>query len=145
MPTAKTLIRLGGCPGWSESSLGAHSFCWFCHVAAQFCLLPIVLGNARKFAFELKEIQATPSLSTSCISILPLMSKWFFIPNIFSLCFFAFQLCLCQKRLTWSNDYLEVIFHAVDVFSIIFATVYVEVKIGARMGVISSASAMCMY
>ena len=23
--TAKTLIRLGGCPGWSESSLGAHA------------------------------------------------------------------------------------------------------------------------
>ena len=21
--------------GWSESSLGTHSFCWFCHVAAQ--------------------------------------------------------------------------------------------------------------
>ena len=34
MRTAKTLIRLGGCPGWSESSLGAHSHCWFCHVAA---------------------------------------------------------------------------------------------------------------
>ena len=34
MRTAKTLIRLGGCPGWSESLLGAHSFCWFCHVAA---------------------------------------------------------------------------------------------------------------
>ena len=30
--TVKTLIRLGGCPGWSESSLG--SFCWFCHVMA---------------------------------------------------------------------------------------------------------------
>ena len=29
MRTAKTLLRLGGCPGWSESSLGAHSFCWF--------------------------------------------------------------------------------------------------------------------
>ena len=26
---------LGGCPGWSESSLGAHSFCWFCHVMIQ--------------------------------------------------------------------------------------------------------------
>ena len=26
--------RMGGCPGWSESSLGAHSFCWFCHEAA---------------------------------------------------------------------------------------------------------------
>ena len=35
MRTAKTLIRLGGCPGWSESSMGAHSFCWFCNVAAQ--------------------------------------------------------------------------------------------------------------
>ena len=35
MRTAETLIRLGGCPGWFESSLGAHSFCWFCHVAAQ--------------------------------------------------------------------------------------------------------------
>ena len=30
----RRLIRLGGCPGWSESSLGTHSFSWFCHVAA---------------------------------------------------------------------------------------------------------------
>ena len=40
--TAKTLIRLGGCPGWSESSLGAESFCWFCHEAAhmrKLCVL----------------------------------------------------------------------------------------------------------
>ena len=35
MRTAKTLIRLGGCPGWSESSLGAQPLCWFCHEAAQ--------------------------------------------------------------------------------------------------------------
>ena len=35
---AKTLIRLGGCPGWSESSLGAQSLCWFCHEAAQFAV-----------------------------------------------------------------------------------------------------------
>ena len=33
--TAKTLIRLGGCPVWSESSLGAQSLCWFCHKTAQ--------------------------------------------------------------------------------------------------------------
>ena len=33
MRTAKTLLRLGGCPGWSESLLGAQSHCWFCHVA----------------------------------------------------------------------------------------------------------------
>ena len=35
MRTTKTLIRLGGCPGWSESSLGTKPHCWFCHVAAQ--------------------------------------------------------------------------------------------------------------
>ena len=31
MRTAKTLIRLGGCPGWAESSLGGRrgQFCWF--------------------------------------------------------------------------------------------------------------------
>ena len=34
MRTAKTLIRLGGCPRWSESSLGTQSLCWFCHVVA---------------------------------------------------------------------------------------------------------------
>ena len=34
----KTLIRLGGCPGWSDSSLGTHSLCWFCHVAAHITL-----------------------------------------------------------------------------------------------------------
>ena len=27
---------LDGCPGSSESSLGAQSLCWFCHVAAHF-------------------------------------------------------------------------------------------------------------
>ena len=37
MRTAKTLIRLGGCPGWSESSLGAQRHCWFCHEAARIC------------------------------------------------------------------------------------------------------------
>ena len=28
--------EVSGCPGWSKSSLDAHSFCWFCHVVAQF-------------------------------------------------------------------------------------------------------------
>ena len=67
-------------------------------------------------------------MPTSGISILSLMSKWFFIPNTFSLYIFAFQLRLCRKLLTWSNRYLEVIFNALDVFSITFATAYVEVK-----------------
>ena len=33
LSTQQRLIRLGGCPGWSESSLGTQSFCLFCHVA----------------------------------------------------------------------------------------------------------------
>ena len=38
MRTANTLIRLGGCPGWSEYSLGAQSCCWFWHEAARTLL-----------------------------------------------------------------------------------------------------------
>ena len=38
--TVKTLIRLGRCPGWSESSLCALSFCWFCYQAAQMTSIP---------------------------------------------------------------------------------------------------------
>ena len=52
---------------------------------------------------------------------------------MFSLYIFAFQFRLCRKRLTWSNGYLEVIFHALDVFSIIFATANVEVKYGRHI------------
>ena len=37
--TAKTLIRLGEAPGWSEYSLGAQSLCWFCHEVAHFSIL----------------------------------------------------------------------------------------------------------
>ena len=44
MWTAKTLIRLGGCPGWSESLLGAQSFRWFCHEAAQIICVPEFFG-----------------------------------------------------------------------------------------------------
>ena len=40
----RRLIRLGRCPGWSESSLGAQSFCWFCHEAAHLCLVSPTWG-----------------------------------------------------------------------------------------------------
>ena len=52
MRTVKTLIRLGRWPGWSESSLGAHSFCWFCYVAAQF-------ESAITIVFDLTVLQLT--------------------------------------------------------------------------------------
>ena len=57
--TAKTLIRQGGCAGWSESSLGAKSFCWFCHEAAQLwswrSIIPILSSNHffRLFNFQM--------------------------------------------------------------------------------------------
>ena len=38
MRTAKTLIRLGGCRGWSESSLGAHVILLVFLEAAQFII-----------------------------------------------------------------------------------------------------------
>ena len=38
--TAKTLVRLSGCPGWFEFFFWAQgSFCWFCHAAAQIMLI----------------------------------------------------------------------------------------------------------
>ena len=43
--TVKTLIRLDGCPGWSESSLGTHSFCWFCHVVAHMWRMHYIQQN----------------------------------------------------------------------------------------------------
>ena len=51
MRTAKTLIRLGGYPGRSESSLGAQPYCWFCHEVAQRffpCQVPIFHGDLLK-------------------------------------------------------------------------------------------------
>ena len=45
MRTAKTLVRLGGCSGWSESSLGAQSLCWFCHVAALIFFMYFIAGR----------------------------------------------------------------------------------------------------
>ena len=50
MWTAKTLIRLGGCPGCSESSLGTHSFCWFCHVVAHLFWCKITTNTDTKWA-----------------------------------------------------------------------------------------------
>ena len=43
--TAKALMRLGGCPGWSESSLDAQPHCWFCQEAAH---ISEILHLARK-------------------------------------------------------------------------------------------------
>ena len=56
MRTVKTLIRLGGCPGWSESSLATQLLCWFCHVTAYM---------AKQLKQKLKTTRNNPSLSRS--------------------------------------------------------------------------------
>ena len=55
----RRLIRLGGCPGWSESSLGAQSLCWFCHVAAD-----LYFGERQRIPISM-EVNAKPG---NCIS-----------------------------------------------------------------------------
>ena len=62
MRTAKTLIRLGGCPVRSDSSLGEHSRCWFCHEAAQifihrnFIACADEYKNVNSFALSIQKI-----------------------------------------------------------------------------------------
>ena len=54
----RRLIRLGGCPGWSESSLGAQSFCWFCHGAAQvilFCFSFLLFGLSHRYSYDVAQ------------------------------------------------------------------------------------------
>ena len=41
----RRLIRLGGCPGWSESSLGAQPFCWFYHEVAHFRIFTVISSS----------------------------------------------------------------------------------------------------
>ena len=50
MRTAKTLIRLGGCPGWSESSLGAPVIFLVCNALAYIHWMK-QSNNRRKRAF----------------------------------------------------------------------------------------------
>ena len=78
--TAKTLIRLGGCPGWSESSLDAQSFCWFCHVAAhlktrrQITKYDKVYQKAFWFAPSMEDLKG---LVTSALLTLNFITSYF--------------------------------------------------------------------
>ena len=39
---------MGRCPGWTESSLGAQSLCWFCHVATQITFWSLSLNQIQE-------------------------------------------------------------------------------------------------
>ena len=75
--TAKTLIRLGGCPVWSESLLGAHSFCWFCHVEAQITMtldLDFWLMLCRREEFSFRNVYDSMLVGTKLNLF---TQKWF--------------------------------------------------------------------
>ena len=75
MQAAKTLIRLGGYPGRSESSLGAHWLCWFCHEEAQIRLgTASLLNNYPRIGNE-KNSSPIGSLR-SCCKFLERMVPW---------------------------------------------------------------------
>ena len=66
-----------GCPGWSESSLGAQSLCWFCHVAAHImnfgsnqALTPTLVGKPtlKLFGF-FKDLLLVPIVQIAKIRI----------------------------------------------------------------------------
>ena len=44
----RRLIRLGWCPGWSESSLDTQPFCWFCYVVAHLWVHIILTRGDKK-------------------------------------------------------------------------------------------------
>ena len=55
------------CPGWSETSLGARSLCWFCHVVAHINVAHLLKGKASPLAVTVPDEtskQPSPSLST---------------------------------------------------------------------------------
>ena len=69
----RRLIRLGGCPDWSESSLGAHSFCWFCHVAAQLWAVQGQVNPKSRYSPSWANIELVRDHAyVRCLSVAPL-------------------------------------------------------------------------
>ena len=102
MRTAKTLIRLGGCPGWSESSVGAQPFCWFCHVADQiYCngfIVTETWPKQRKYwcIFGSCFIQKKEKHEFSSISCKSLLQCLFLLIGTQFCQLLSFYQCLCQ-------------------------------------------------
>ena len=115
--TAKTLIRLGGCPGWSDSSLSAQSFCWFCHEAAQISNRGV--NNHCVFASPgfIQRYNLELGLASSCIN----KSDWL-IPGKFTYPMIPWDTIECTIR-HQSSDV-----HVLITCSIIAETQYETVK-----------------
>ena len=53
--TTNTLIRLGGCPGWSVSSLGAQIILLVCHEAAHVCIVWFLILQTHRYSFSIRQ------------------------------------------------------------------------------------------
>ena len=74
------LIRLGGCPGWSESSLSSHSsFFWFCHAPALLNLAGIPKKIITSISWKMNGFTGLLEFTASLLH---------FSLNAFSLCLF---------------------------------------------------------
>ena len=100
---AWTPIRLGGCPGWSESSLGANSFCWFCHVVAQ-----IVTAGLEKSTCLLYWLYVLSKFKLlNFLTVKLNKSKIWWNLWLFSFCFITFH----SNSLAWSGNKLCGTYH----------------------------------
>ena len=75
MQTAKTLIRLGGCPDWSDSLLGADSLCWLTKptkwVCAQRTLRVFAGRTLTLLADKTKKMSVRPAKTQISLGIHP--------------------------------------------------------------------------
>ena len=115
--------QTGGCRGWSESLLGTHSLCWFCHVVAhmsqdgdvkqQYCKSNMSHAM-RKPAYAIHEQQRCRSACTSVESvvhsldsIMPILAK----PKIASFCGRVDQFeYMSQPPMTFFHDVAHIYF-----------------------------------
>ena len=71
-----------GCPGWSESALGAHSFCWFCHVAAH-------MSNLQLWYLDLSQLSCSLPIPVRYLTCsLPTLSLP--VISVFATCIFRY-------------------------------------------------------
>ena len=86
--TAKTRIRLGGCPGWCESSLGAQSFCWSCRDVAHITVtcndykVAVQCDRFRKVLTLVYNISTSDSLVIVLTIIIPFQNYFILMGTI---------------------------------------------------------------
>ena len=108
MRTEKTLIRLGGCPGWFQSSLGAQPHCWFCHEAAYIYVTDTCTFG--KYLLSQKH-KVTINHSGFCLDV---TIGWELQPKIFTIFHKSYEASMrhCLRPYAWLLAWKFLLFHA---------------------------------